>query len=310
MFIPQLDHLEKMVEKKDLAGLEALLSNTSRTQNRKKTFKSALMVSAHKLQHLMKIDVMKSDCIMLNLEDGVAPEEKPTALRLSAYFLSKIHQSSKKIVIRVNALAEGGLEEIAFLNKYKPDAIRVPKINTIEDVKKVLEVLDENIELHLSIETAQAFANLKDLQYKGKVKTVYLGILDLLADLGLSQEILIPENPTIHHILAEFLVNAKLIGAHPVSFVYQDYQNMAEFQRWLALEKMMGFTAKGCVSPAQVDEVMQCFEVKDTEIQKANYIIGLFEKMKEQGVTGFADEKYGFIDEPIYKGALKLVQGD
>jgi len=84
---------------------------------------------------------------------------------------------------------------------------------------------------------------------------------------------------------------------------------MAEFQRWLALEKMMGFTSKGCVSPSQVDEVMQCFEVKNTEIQKANYIIELFEKMKEQGVTGFADEKYGFIDEPIYKGALKVVQG-
>jgi len=72
---------------------------------------------------------------------------------------------------------------------------------------------------------------------------------------------------------------------------------------------MMGFTSKGCVSPAQVDEVLQCFEVKDTEIQKAKYIIELFEKMREEGVTGFADKKYGFIDEPIYKGALKVVQG-
>jgi len=309
MFVPQLENLEKMVKEKDLSSLESLLTHNSRVQNRMKSFKSALMVSGHQLKHLLKIDTLKSDCVMLNLEDGVAVEEKPTALRLIAYFLSKIHQSPKKIVVRVNAIDEGGLEEISFLNRYKPDAIRVPKINGIEDVKKVLEVLDESIELHLSIETAKGFANLKSLQYQNKVKTVYLGILDLLADLGLSQEILIPENPTIHHILSEFLINAKLIGAHPVSFVYQDYKNMAEFQRWLALEKMMGFTSKGCVSPSQVDEVMQCFEVKNTEIQKANYIIELFEKMKEQGVTGFADEKYGFIDEPIYKGALKVVQG-
>ena len=90
--------------------------------------------------------------------------------------------------------------------------------------------------------------------------------------------------------------------------VYQDYQNMQEFQRWLQLEKMMGFNSKGCVSPAQADEVMKAFELKDEELERARYIIELFEKMQEQGVTGFSDEKYGFIDEPIYKGALALLE--
>ncbi|HIC45013.1 MAG TPA: CoA ester lyase [Sulfurimonas sp.] len=307
MFVTQLDNLEKMVKEKDLKGLDSLLCANTRIQNKKQSFKSALMISGHKLKHLMKMQTTSSDCIMLNLEDGVSAQEKPTALRVIAYFLSKVQQSPKKIVVRVNALDDGGLEEIAFLNKYKPDAIRIPKVRNIEDVKKAIKALDESIELHISIETAEAFSNLKNLQYENKVKAVYLGVLDLLADLGLSQEILIPENPTIHHILAEFLINAKLIGAHPVSFVYQDYQNMAEFHKWLALEKMMGFTSKGCISPSQVEEVMECFEVKDTEIQKAKYIIELFEKMREEGVTGFADEKYGFIDEPIYKGALKII---
>jgi len=308
MFIPQLDMLEEIVNQKDISTLDTMLTPNGRIQNRKVDFKSALMLSAHKLKHLVKIDTVDSDCIVLNLEDGVSAEEKPTALRLCAYFLSKIHQSPKKLVVRVNAIDEGGLDEINFLNAYKPDAIRVPKINTVDDVKKVLEVLDESIELHLSIETAQALANLRELQYDKKVKTVYLGILDLLADLGLDQSILVPENPMIHHILAEFLLGAKLINAYAVSFVYQDYQNMTEFQRWLALEKMMGFSAKGCVSPTQAGEVMKCFEIQDKDIQRAKDIIELFETMKEQGVTGFADKKYGFIDEPIYKGALKVIQ--
>jgi len=308
MFIPQLENLQKIVDEKDLKALDMLLSATGRTQNRKNDFKSALMLSAHNLKHLVKIDTINSDCIMLNLEDGVSSEEKPVALRLCAYFLSKIHQSPKKIVVRVNAINEGGLDEIKFLNAYKPDAIRIPKVKSLDDVKEVLSVLDDSIELHLSIETMQALSNLKTLQHENKVKAVYLGILDLLADMSLNQDLLIPENPTVHYILAEFLLGAKLIGAHPVSFVYQEYQNMHEFQRWLALEKMMGFSAKGCVSPVQAAEVMQHFEVRDTEIQKAEYIINLFEKMKEQGVTGFSDDKYGFIDEPIYKGALKILE--
>lgn len=308
MFVPQLESLKKIVEDNDIEALDALLKPMGRIQNRTQKFKSALMLSAHNLKHLLKIDTVNSDCVMLNLEDGVSASQKPVALRLAAYFLSKIHQSQKKLVVRVNALDEGGLEEISFLNAYKPDAIRVPKIRTRADVERVLQVLDDSIELHLSIETKEAFTNLKTLQVEGRVKVVYLGILDLLADLGLDQSIIIPENPTIHYLLAEFLIVAKSIGAYPVSFVYQDYQNMQEFQRWLQLEKMMGLNAKGCVSPAQSDEVMKAFELKDEQLERARYIIDLFEKMQEQGVTGFADEKYGFIDEPIYKGALKLVE--
>ena len=308
MFIPQLDTLEKILNDQDIKALDSLLLPNNRIQNKKPLFKSALMLSAHNLKHLLKMDTIKSDCIMLNLEDGVSIEKKPIALRLAAYFLSKISQSPKKIVVRVNALDEGGLDEIRFLNTYKPDAIRVPKIKAQEDVKKILAVLDESIELHLSIETKEALSNLRSLQYENKVKAVYLGILDLLADLGLDQDILIPENPVIHYILSEFLISAKTIGALPVSFVYQDYKNMSEFQRWLNLEKMMGFSSKGCVSPSQAEAVMDCFEVQDRELEKARYIIELFEKMREEGVTGFSDDKYGFIDEPIYKGALNVIQ--
>lgn len=308
MFVPQLDTLEKIVKDNDIGALDLLLKPTGRIQNRTQQFKSALMLSAHNLKHLLKIDTLKSDCIMLNLEDGVSARQKPIALRLAAYFLSIIQQSQKKLVVRVNAIDEGGLEEISFLNAYKPDAIRIPKIRTQSDVKQVLNVLDDSIELHLSIETKEAFNNLVSLQSEGRVKALYLGVLDLLADLGMDQGILVPENPTVHYLLAEFLIKTKSVGAHPVSFVYQDYQNMQEFQRWLQLEKMMGYTAKGCVSPAQADEVMKVFELKDEELERARYIIALFEKMQEQGITGFADERYGFIDEPIYKGALKVVQ--
>jgi len=307
MFVPQLENLKKIVEDNDLAALDRLLTPNNRVQNKTQGFKSALMLSAHNINHLLKIDVLASDCIMLNLEDGVSPELKPLAVRLAAYFLSIIPQSSKKIIVRVNAIDEGGLDEIRFLNAYRPDGIRIPKVKTARDIEKTLNVLDESIELHVSIETKEALSSLKTLQCEGRVKAVYLGILDLLDDLGLSQTLLKPENPMIHYLLSEFLISAKIIGAYPVSFVYKDYKNMDELKRCISLEKLMGFSAKGGVSPAQSEEIMKQFTLEDKELQKAEYIIALFEKMRAQGVTGFADEKYGFIDEPIYKGALKII---
>jgi citrate lyase subunit beta/citryl-CoA lyase len=59
----------------------------------------------------------------------------------------------------------------------------------------------------------------------------------------------------------------------------------------------------------QVKYVNEMFIDKEKEIERAKVIIKLFEMHKEQGITGFVDSEYGFIDEPIYKGALALISG-
>ena len=113
-------------------------------------FRSALMLSAHNLKHLKKIPELSAECIILNLEDGVAPELKPLALKQCAETLLELTSCKKELVVRINALDEGGREEIAYLNGYKPDAIRIPKIRSIKDVDTALKLVDKSIDLHLS----------------------------------------------------------------------------------------------------------------------------------------------------------------
>jgi citrate lyase subunit beta/citryl-CoA lyase len=97
------------------------------------------------------------------------------------------------------------------------------------------------------------------------------------------------------------------MGIKPVSFVYQEFKDLDEFSKWLSLEKSMGFEAKGCISPQQVLHVNKIFVDEAKELQRAQIIVKLFEMHKEEGITGFVDDEYGFIDEPIYKGALALL---
>jgi citrate lyase subunit beta/citryl-CoA lyase len=109
------------------------------------------------------------------------------------------------------------------------------------------------------------------------------------------------------YLLSHFLITCKSIGVKPVSFVYQDYKNLDEFSKWLELEKKMGFSAKGCISPKQSELVQKIFGSDEAEIQKAKKIVELFEANEAKGITGFVDEEFGFIDEPIYKGAKVLL---
>ncbi|MCD6433879.1 MAG: CoA ester lyase [Sulfurimonas sp.] len=300
--------VEKAYKNRDLEALDALAIPSFRVINRKSDFRSVLMLSCNNIKHLSKIESLEADCIMLNLEDGVSVEDKPFALVLCAIFLSKLQECDKKLVVRVNALQEGGYEEINYLNQFMPDAIRVPKIENETEVKNALALLNDESELHLSIETALGWHNLSYLKIDKNVTTFYLGILDLFADMRFPQTLINRDNPTMLYILSHFLITAKSIGVKPVSFVYQEFKNLDEFSMWIALEKSMGYNAKGCISPKQVELVNQMFVDEEAQIQRARVIVKLFEMHQEEGITGFVDEEYGFIDEPIYKGALAILK--
>jgi len=303
-----ITEIMKAYSQRDLDKLDKLAKPSYRELNKTTKFRSVLMLSANNIKHLSKIESLEADCIMLNLEDGVAKEEKPFALVLSAIFLSRLKKCDKKLVVRINALDEGGYEEITYLNQFMPDAIRVPKIKNEKEVRNILHLLNENIELHLSIETAEGWHNLSSLAVNKRVSTFYLGILDLFADMSLPQSLIDLNNPTMHYMLSHFLVSSRAMGVKPVSFVFQEYKDLATFERWLELESSMGYEAKGCISPKQVELVNKIFMNKEEEIKRAKVIIKLFEMHRDEGITGFSDEEYGFIDEPIYKGALKLLE--
>lgn len=308
MFQNDYAQIEAAAEALDTELLDEFLFPVKRTLNATRNFHAPLMLSAHRIKHLAKIPELKTDAVMFNLEDGVSPQQKPIALRLCALALSRLPQCDKKLIVRVNPLGEGGEEEIRVLSGFMPDAVRVPKIRNAEEVKKVLELVPEPIEVHLSIETKEAWLTLASLRPDPRVTCFYLGILDLFADLGLDQSLIAPDNPTLRYMLSHFFVTSRALGVKPVSFVYQDYRDEAGFLQWLALEKQMGFDAKGCIAPKQAELAIEAFSADRSAMERAKVIVALFEAQREQGVTGFTHEQYGFIDEPIYKGALALLK--
>jgi len=266
--------------------------------------KSYLMVAGDKQKHLDKIKDLNCSVAIINLEDGVFDKDFARELLKTNFENQLMKFDTLQTVVRINDLNTFGKEDIKVINKLKPNAIRVPKIKTIKDVEIALKLIDKDIDIHLSIETKEAFKNLSSLKINKRVTTVYLGILDLLESLEMPQSIVHLNNPTIDYILSEFLIKSKIASLNPVSFTYQDYKNDKEFILWCKKTKNMGYKSKSCISPKQVDIVNKIFAIDDFEIEKALYIKDKFEKQQLKSCSGFSDEKFGFIDEPIYKDAL------
>ncbi len=278
---------------------------------RKKTaveHRSNMMLNPLVLKHLNRIDESAADVITLNLEDAIAPSRKREALHNIALFLSHLHTSDAMIVVRTNPLDQGGAEEITFLNEFGFDAIRLAKVKSPQEIEKALTLLSAEKELHISLETKEAFADMAALRIDRRLTTANLGILDLLASLGLPQSIVQIGNPTIDYLLSKFLIDAKTAGLHPVSFMFQEYWDTEIFEKWCRYERAMGFDSKACMGPRQVAIANEIFGITAEECARARHIQEVFEAHAAQGVNGFMDKKYGFIDEPIYRDALLLLQ--
>lgn len=298
----------KEIEKLSLEEKLQQFGDKKKASYNKKLFRSNMMLNPLRLNHLNKIDNLDADMITLNLEDAIAPSRKKEALYNIGLALSNLKESKSFIIVRTNPINEGGDSEIEFLNQFSFDAIRVSKIRDVDDIKKSLNLLSKDKELHISMETNEAFMNLSKLRIDERFTTANIGILDLLNSLGLPQSLLQQNNPTIDYILSKFLVDSKSCGLRPISFMFQDYKNSNEFKYWCQKEKLMGFESKACMGPLQVDIANNIFGVDEKEIIRAKHIKKRFEDNIQKAEHGFMDEKYGFIDEPIYKDALLVLE--
>ncbi len=271
--------------------------------------RSNMMLNPLNLKHLNRIDENEADMITLNLEDAIAPGRKKEALHNIALFLSHLEASNSYIIVRVNPLNEGGEEEIAFLNDFGFDAVRVAKVKNQYDIARALTLLSSEKELHISLETKEAFSSLATLRIDERLTVANLGILDLLASLELPQSLVKLDNPAIDYILSKFLIDAKTAGIHPISFMFQEYNDTETFRRWCEREKTMGFESKACLGPKQVSIANEIFGISPEALARAEHIKERFETEAAQGNNGFMDERYGiFIDEPIYRDALLTLE--
>ena len=271
-------------------------------------YASNMMLNPLNPKHLQKLPHLKAHIVTLNLEDAIAPSRKKEALYNIAKVLEKSQDIKPKVVVRVNPLHLGGDKEIEFLNDFKFLGFRVAKVSSLEEIKKALKLIKKDKELHISLETKEAFYNIKRWKVDERFKMANLGILDLLNSFNLPQNLLNINNPTIEYILSKFLLDCKSVDILPVSFMYQDYNNLEEFTAWCNKEKLMGFESKACMGPKQVEIANKIFGISQDEIKRAKEIKEAFEKNAQNAQNGFMHEKYGFIDEPIYKDALLVLK--
>jgi len=246
--------------------------------------RAVLYVPASNEKAIAKVPSLGCDAVIFDLEDAVAPEEKPAAReRLRGWFKNR-PAGSPECVIRINPLAsEWGTEDLLAARACVPDAILVPKINTPRDIHDLDDVLDEidappEVKLWIMIETPKAMLNIGALAEFGRDPAARLacfvaGTNDLVKETGV---LATPDRRYLINWLQQMVLAARAGGLDVLDGVSNDFRDLDAFALECAEGAAMGFDGKTLIHPAQIEPALKAFSPSPEAVAEAQSIHAAF----------------------------------
>ena len=96
--------------------------------------RSVLYMPGSNARAIEKARTLPVDCVILDLEDSVAPDAKMDARARVREAVAAGGFGSREVIVRINSLdTEWWLEDIGAITPAKPDAILIPKVSSPGD---------------------------------------------------------------------------------------------------------------------------------------------------------------------------------
>ena len=248
-------------------------------------YRSVLYIPGSKERALEKATGLAADAIIFDLEDAVAPDEKPAARDLLARALRDFDFGHRARIVRINGLdTEWGAEDAAAVSGAiaagaRIDAVLVPKVNGPDDLDSVARAVP-NADLWAMMETCAGMLNAAAIAAHPRLKGLVMGTNDLARELGARFR---PDRLPLQTGLGLCLLAARASGKVIVDGVYNAFKDEAGLRAECEQGRDMGFDGKTLIHPAQLDIANAAFAPSEAEITLARRQIEAFDAAKAAG---------------------------
>ncbi len=243
-------------------------------------YRSVLYIPAARERALDKARDLAADAIIFDLEDAVAPEEKPRARDLLAEVLSRADYGARARIVRVNGLdTPWGADDLAaFAGHGGVDAVLVPKVNTAADLDAVATRVAAP--LWAMMETARGCLNAAAIAAHPRLQGMVMGTNDLARELGARFR---PDRLPLMAGLGACLLAAKAEGRVIIDGVYNAFKDDDGLRAECEQGRDMGFDGKTLIHPAQLDIANAAFAPSDDEVTLAHRQIAAYGEALARG---------------------------
>lgn len=254
--------------------------------------RSYLFVPGDSDRKLAKSEGAGADALILDLEDSVAPAQKPAArTRVREFLLAHPQRPTTQLWVRINSLdTSDALADLAALIGAQPDGIMQPKTRCADDVSRLAHYLDafeaqHSLEagkiriLPVATETPEALFALGDFARCGpRLMGLTWGAEDLSTAIGATSNQEADGRWTQPFQLARSLClfGANAAGVAAVDTLYVDIRNPAGLRSACLEASRDGFVGKLAIHPDQVAIINECFLPSAAELAHAHAVVALF----------------------------------
>ena len=247
------------------------------------------------------------DCIVYDLEDSVSTMEKDAA-RFLIYHTVRYHRPPDKyVLIRVNGLYSEYIDEdLEAAVRARPDAIRLPKVEHAEEVRRIDAQITRiektagiepgSIELWCNIESVLGAVNAQEIATASpRVVALALGAEDYTASMGSLRS---KAGHEIFYARMQVLQACRLAGISAQDAVFSDFNDLEGLQEDLKMTRGLGFDGKTVIHPRQIDMVNAAFTPTKKEIRNAQRVIAALEE-GARNHTGVVVVDGSMVDKPM-----------
>lgn len=267
------------------------------------------------LRKVRKAAALNVDCLCLDMEDGVADDQKDLARSNILEALRNFDFGRTERLARINAVGSG-LEEsdLKVVLAGIPDGIVIPKLEHAQQVEKVHQLIttfersnglnEGQIHLLVVVESALGILNLREIcTASTRLRGVIFGAEDYSNDIGATRT---KQGLEVLYARSAVVAHATAFGLQAIDRVSVDFHDLETLVLEASQGAQMGFSGKQVIHPNQVEPVQLAFTPGDEMIAHAARVVQEFERHKSMGVGAFAlDGK--MIDAPLVKAAHKVL---
>jgi malyl-CoA/(S)-citramalyl-CoA lyase len=282
-----------------------------------------------------KMAASAADVINLDLEDSVAPGDKPQARANIIQAINEIDWGKKHLSVRINGLDTPywyrDVVEVLEQAGDRIDQIMIPKVGCAADVYAVDALVTaverakgrtKPIALEVIIETAAGIAHVEEIAASSpRLQAMSLGAADFAASMGMQTTGIggTQENYYMHRqgqkywsdpwhwAQAAIVAACRTHGVLPVDGPFGDFSDDEGFRAQALRSATLGMVGKWAIHPKQVALANEVFTPSETAVTEAREILAAMEAAKAAG-QGAATYKGRLIDIASMRQAEVIVR--
>jgi citrate lyase subunit beta/citryl-CoA lyase len=246
--------------------------------------RSVLYMPGSNARAIEKARTLPADCIVLDLEDSVAPDAKSAARAQACAAVKAGGFGPREVVVRINSLDTAWWrDDITAAAAVRPDAILVPKVSSPGHLERIAEALadlgaDRSIQVWAMMETPLAVLNAAAIAAatdgRTRLSAFVMGTNDLAKDTRVQ---IAPGREALRPWLMTCVAAARAYGLDILDGVYNDIADAQGFARECGEARDLGFDGKTLIHPSQIAAANAAFAPSAEEVAQARKIIAAFD---------------------------------